>query len=121
MNRGVRPDPDAEHRALALAARPQPLADDVLAATAGEAVGRVDRVPAELDVAIEDRVAGLEVDVPAEFRSAEEQRERLVSGLAQRNADGLAHTGPDDGYRGRRMLRHGLTGALGRGIGAYAE
>jgi hypothetical protein len=71
----------------------QPLADDVLAAAAREAVGGVQRVAAALDVGVHDLVARLEVDVPAELRAAEDEREDLCSGLAQTDADALPERG----------------------------
>nr|BFF10934.1 hypothetical protein GCM10025699_22370 [Microbacterium flavescens] len=66
-------DTHHERDVVAEAARVQPLADDVLTPSGGEAVGRVHRVAAELDVGVEDVVTGLEVDVPAELGTAEDQ------------------------------------------------
>ena len=87
---GVPADAHGEHDVVAQAARVQPLSDDVLAAAAREAVGGVQRVAAELDVGVHDLVAGFEVDVPAELGAAEDEREDLGAGLAERDADALA-------------------------------
>ena len=119
---GVRADAHAQQRAVALPAGSQPLADDVLAATAGEAVGRVDRIAAELDVAVEDAVAGLEVDVPAELRSTQHQREGLEAGLAERDADrSLLSPGPTIGMGAEGCSAALRLGALARRSCAYAE
>ena len=56
----------------------------------------MDGVATELDVAVEDAVTGLDVDVPTELGRTEHEREDRESGLAERHADALAHAGSDD-------------------------
>ena len=111
---GVPADADGEHDLVAQATRVQPLPDDVLAAAAGEAVGGVQRVAAALDVGVHDLVAGFEVDVPAELGAAEDQREDLGTGLAERHAHALADRRALHGDRRGRMHACRPAGAIGR-------
>ena len=96
---GVAADADREGHLVTKTARVQPLTDDVLAAPARVAVGGVQGVPAALDVRVHDLVAGLEIDVPAELGAAEDEREDLDTGIAQRDANAPAERRPLNGDR----------------------
>src|SRR5690606_26484351 len=56
---GMSADSHCQKGAVPAVARTQPLPDDVLAASAGVTVCGVDRVAADLEVPVQDRVAGL--------------------------------------------------------------
>ena len=115
---GVAADADREDDLVAESAGVQPLPDDVLAAPAGEAVGGVDGVAAALDVGVEDLVARLEVDVPAELGAAEDEREDLGSALAERRRARPARAADPARESGRTGARR--TGAA-NGCGRLAE
>src|SRR5690606_38102535 len=94
-------------------ARTKPLTDDVLATAAGESVSGVHRIATELGVAVKDRVAGFQIDVPAELGSAQHEGECLDACVADRDANGLADAWADHGNRCRGMRQRLLVGARG--------